>query len=367
MALGYCESLLLHLKQISGDNYPGTKITPPGFLQMLTEDPDRPRSIGEAFQNGHRKSVRIKYKTRSVEGQVQTSASCDLSLTNIYAETTADVDKHVRIGIYFPEDEIRKYCEDASRMQSEGAPPTRMMNEHIDGIMHGLNGPLAKMNSTLLTLQASAFGANANNSFLTTARTLNISKDVQVQALDAGMNELFADVEDHELIGTPRVVGTGLFRNFWRSLKFKSADMAGINPAGFQSELKFFNDRKVATAWGTNHIGVFAPNSVHLIDYVQNTGSFAGDKGNGTWFFTITDPITGLKWDAMWKYYDCPTVVTNAYTGLTQTIQRGWVLVLSKDYGYFTTPTGAFDGADVLHGSNGTLRYNVTNSCDTCS
>lgn len=362
---------MLHLKQISGDNYPGTKITPPGFLQMLVDDKDRPMTIGRAFQNGHRpgsgQSVRIKYKVRSVEGQVQTSQSCDLSLTNIYSETTADVDRHVHIGIYFPEDEIRKYCEEASNSTSIGAPATKLMNEHVDGIMHALNGPLAKMNSTLLTLQASSFGANINNGFVATAKALNISKDVQVQALDEGMNDLFADIEDHEVVGTPRIVGSGLFRNFWRSLRFKSTDMAGVNPSLVQNDLKFYNDKKVATAWGANHIGVFAPNSVHLIDYQQNVGEFAGNKGNGTWFFRIPDPVTGLEWDAMWKYYDCPTVVTNAYTGETQTIQRGWVLVLSKDYGYFVTPTGAFDGADVLHGTNGTLRYDVTNACDTCS
>lgn len=367
MALGYCESLLLHLKQITGDNYPGTKITPPGFLQMLSEDPAKPNPIDAAFQNGHRKSVRIKYKVRSVEGQVQTSQSCDPSLTNIYAETTADVDRHVHLGIYFPEDEIRKYCEEASNTTSIGQPATQMMNEHVDGIMHNMNGIMAKMNSTLLTLQASNFGANINNGFVSTAKTLNLGKDLTVHALDEGMNELFADIEDHEIMGTPRVVGNGLFRNFWRGLRFRSTDQNGVNPTGVQNDLRFFNDRKVVSAWGANHIGVFAPNSVHIIDYVQNTGSFAGDKGNGTKFFYFTDPLLGLKWDAMWKYYDCPTTVTNAYTGQSQTIARGWVLVISKDYGYFVTPTGANDGADVLHGTNGTLRYDITNDCDTCS
>jgi hypothetical protein len=80
----------------------------------------------------------------------------------------------------------------------------------------------------------------------------------------------------------------------------------------------------------------------------------------------FTDPMIGLRWDMQLKYYDCPTTVTNAYTGSSQSIDRGWVLILSKNYGYFPTPTDAFDGADVLHGNNGTLRYNITNTCDAC-
>lgn len=367
MALNYCEALLLHLKSISGDNYPGTKITPPGFLEMLANNPDKPRTIGEAFQNGHRRSVRIAYKVRSVEGQVQTTDTCDISLTNIYKETTADVSSLVRLGIYLPEDEIRKYCDDASHMQAFGTPPTMLMNEHIDAIMHNLNGLYAKMNSALLTSQSTQFGVNKNTG-LTTARTVNISKDATVQSLASGLAEVLGDAQDNEMHGQLQIVGNGNFRQWDLLNNFKTGqNMFGIADQSMAGQYKFYNDTKSATGWGANQIGVFAPNSVHLIEYMKNVGNFAGIKAGGSSIFSMfTDPMIGLRWDMQLKYYDCPTTVTNAYTGGSQSIDRGWVLILSKNYGYFTTPTDSFDGGDVLAGVNGTLRYSVTNTCDAC-
>jgi len=41
---------------------------------------------------------------------------------------------------------------------------------------------------------------------------------------------------------------------------------------------------------------------------------------------------------------------------------RGYALYIKKRYGLFVTPTDAYDGGDRLAGSNGTLRYAMTNS-----
>lgn len=364
MALGYCEALLLHLRSIAGDNYPGTKVTPPGFTQMLIDNPDRPQSIGEAFTDGHKRSVRIKYKTRSVISQVSTSRSCDYNIVPAYKETTASVNQFVQLGLRIDDETIRNYCKDASATVQIGQPATSMMAEHLDSILHAMNGLIQKMDDVLLTSMTAQFGVNVrtgNNA----ATTINISKDLQIQSLTQGLIQILADYEDNELNGTPLVVGSGLFRNFARMQKFKQMDFSGIDTQAQMDEFKFYYDRKAATIMGTNQIGVFAPNTVHLIEYMQNVGGFAGTKGAST-FGTLTDPYTGMRWDFQFKYYDCPTTVTNAYSGTTSTIDRGWVLLISKNYDLFVNPADAFDGADVLHGVNGSLRYTISNDCETC-
>lgn len=364
MALGYCEAVLLHLKSIAGDNYPGTKVTPPGFTKMLLDNPDRPQAIGEAFTDGHKRSVRIKYKTRSVISQVSTSRSCDYNIVPAYKETTASVNQFVQIGLRIDDDTIRNYCKDASSTVAVGQPATQLMAEHLDSIQHAWNGLIAKMDTVLLTSMTAQFGVNMRTG-LTTSTTINISKDLQIQSLNQGLIQILADYEDNELNGTPLVVGSGNFRNFARLQRFKQQDFSGINTAAEMNEFVFYNDTKAATIMGTNQIGVFAPNTVHLIEYMQNVGGFAGMKGSST-FGTMTDPYTGTRWDFQFKYYDCPTTVTNAYSGTTSTIDRGWVLLISKNYDLFVNPSDAFDGADVLHGVNGALRYTINNTCETC-
>lgn len=364
MALGYCEALLVHLKSIAGDNYPGTKVTPPGFTQMLVDNPDRPQTIGEAFTDGHTRSVRIKYKTRSVVSQVSTSRSCDYNIVPAYKETTAAVNQFVQIGIRIDDDTIRNYCKDASAMVSVGTPATSLMAEHLDSILHAMNGLIQKMDDVLLTSMAAQFGVNVRTGD-NLAATINISKDLQIQSLTQGLIQILADYEDNELVGTPLVVGSGLFRNFARLQRFKQQDFSGINTPAQMNEFEFYYDRKASSNFGANQIGVFAPNTVHLIEYMKNVGGFAGQKGTST-FGTMTDPYTGLRWDIQFKYVDCPTTVTNAYTGLTSTIDRGWVLLISKNYDLFVNPADAYDGADVLAGVNGALRYTISNTCETC-
>ncbi len=61
MALGYCEAVVLHLATIN-ENYNGTKVTQPGFLNMLLQTPNAPEIVA-AYGEGHRREVRVKYKT----------------------------------------------------------------------------------------------------------------------------------------------------------------------------------------------------------------------------------------------------------------------------------------------------------------
>lgn len=362
MALGYCEALLMHLKSVNPQNYPGTKVTPGGMVQMLQQTPTN--RINETFMNGHKRQGRVKYKVRSVISQVSTSRSCDYNIVPVYKETTADVNQFVQLGIRIDDITIRQYCEDASRTVQAGTPPTTLMAEHLDSILHIFNGLIEKMDTVLLTAMVANFGINVRTGNNATA-AINISKDLQIQSLTQGLVQILADYQDNELAGTPNVVGSGLFRNFHMLQQFKQMDFSGINTQAQMNQFNFFYDRKASTIMGTNQIAVVAPGSVQMIEWMQNVGAFAGDKGS-SFFGTLTDPYFGIRWDYQFKYVDCPTTYTNAYSGATATIDRGWLLLISKNYDMFVTPSDAYDGADVLHGVNGLLRYTISNACETC-
>jgi hypothetical protein len=118
---------------------------------------------------------------------------------------------------------------------------------------------------------------------------------------------------------------------------------------------------------------MFAPGSVHLVERQDNVGSFAGQRGT-SFFTTIVDPRTqcwtpnglgNIAFDLQVKYIDCPEDANNLPSGYLNTESltgRGYALYIKKRYGLFTTPKDAFDGGDRLAGSNGSLRYAMTNS-----
>ena len=93
MANGYCEALLLHLESIAGTNYPGKKVTVPGFLNMLISQADRP--FAAANVGGHYKDVRVKYMPRTTTSQVSTTDTCSVDFVPAYLETTEIGRAHV--------------------------------------------------------------------------------------------------------------------------------------------------------------------------------------------------------------------------------------------------------------------------------
>lgn len=377
MANGYCEALLLHLDSIAGQNYPGQKVTIPGFLNMLVSQPDRPSAIQDGYQGGHYRTVNVKYMPRTTVNQVSTSDTCAIDVLPAYKETSVSVNNIAQTGIFMTDDQVRQYCEEASRTVAIGQPATQVMNEHLKAILHSMNGIYQKMENVLTTSMASAFGKHKATG-TATAVTVNIEQDGTLNDLGTGMTKLLMDAEANEFCGTPYFVGAlgGLMHAY--SIQKQRMGLApglGYNPEALAADFQFFASGQTATTWGAQHVGMFAPGSVHLVERQDNVGSFAGQRG-ASFFTTIVDPRTqcwtpnglgNIAFDLQVKYIDCPddlgSNITNGYISEGSiSAARGYVLLIKKRYGLFTTPTDAYDGADVLAGSNGSLRYAMTNS-----
>lgn len=377
MANGYCEALLLHLDSIAGQNYPGQKVTIPGFLNMLVTSPDRPTPLQDGFQGGHYRTETVKYMPRTTVSQVSTTDTCAVDVIPAYKEVTVSVDNVVQSGVWIPDNTIRQYCEEASRTVAIGQPATQVMQEHLRGILNAMNGIYQKMETVLTTSMASSFGKHKETG-TATAVTVNIEQDGTLNDLGTGLTDLLARAENNEFCGNPVFVGaTGsLMARYAIQQKMRGlAPGLGYNPENLAADFNFYASGATATTWGAQHVGMFAPGSVHLVERLDNVGSFAGQRG-ASFFTTIVDPRTqcwtpyglgNIQFDLQVKYIDCPedlgANITNGYiaeSGITGA--RGYLLLIKKRYGLFTIPTDAYDGADVLAGSNGSLRYAITNS-----
>lgn len=377
MANGYCEALLLHLDSIAGQNYPGQKVTIPGFLNMLVTAPDRPTAIQDGYREGHYRTVNVKYMPRTTISQVSTSDTCAVDVLPAYKETSVSVNNIAQTGIFITDDQVRQYCEEASRTVAVGLPPTQLMTEHLRSILHAMNGIYQKMENVLTTSMASAFGKHVATG-TATAVAVNIEQDGNLNDLGTGLTKLLTDAAANEFCGTPMFVGAlGSLMHAYSIQKQRNAlyPGTGFNPEALASDFQFFASGQTGSTWGAQHVGMFAPGSVHLIERQDNVGSFAGQRG-ASFFTTIVDPRTqcwtpnglgNIAFDLQVKYIDCPEDLgANLANGYIQadtiSAARGYVLLIKKRYGLFTTPTNAYDGADRLAGSNGSLRYSITNS-----
>lgn len=363
---GFVPYLLTHASQIFANQTPSSKITPPGFLQMLLANkPAGMQVINSSTMDsgGHVRGVKIKYRPRGIASDVKTTDTCDVDIVPEYQEADVPALSFRKIGIKIDDDVIRKYEAEASKTVAIGQPASQLMTELYNAIIEQMNGFIGSIDSSLLAAQAAAFGKNAvTGSNATTA--ISFSNTNQINYTD-GIVKLLSDIQENEFYGKTNIVGSGIISAFAMASQFqKAANQAGYDPSLFN--LKIWNDVQAKTAFGANQFGVFAENALGLIEVDRFVGSFAGLKG-GSYFFTmpiplavsgVADELGAMNVDCQLKYVDCPTEVVNG--GVTTTINRGWVLIVSKSFGLFNMPADMFAATDRLTGNNGTLRYTAS-------
>jgi len=369
MALGFCEALLMHMKFVAGENAPETKVTASGFLAAALEKGVQAQPIGDPFTltnvNGHIKDLRLKYYQRTTPAQMQTSDSCDIDLLPAYDEITIDSTDVVKFAIHLDDETIARYCDEASRSVAVGDAPTPFMQEQLAVIMSSMNGFIGKIDQTLLS--SVTWGVNqvsGNNN----ATTVNFNDDVTVNLVTEGWTKIMQDYEQNEGHGRPIVVGSGISAAFRHQLLAGVTNMAQVNNNALYSMLDYYLDLHSASSWGANQFGVFQPGTFGLVELNEYVGFRAGTKGTSTFFnaaLPLMLPGAGeiprmLNIDFQFKYNECITEATVGYE--TETINRGWTLIMKKNFALWQIPNDAYQAADRLTGNNGSLRYTATNS-----
>ncbi len=381
MPLGFCPAIMAHLRAVALCATPQNKITPPGFLRMMLANrpqadimnPDNALALDDG--QGHIRDIILKYLKRAVPAQAGTADNCQIDLAQQYAELQLAATQYRRMSVYVSDSDMSRYCAEATEMVRINGFPTPFMNEFLTRLQSAANGLLGAINIDLLTLMALEFGVNQ-------VTGTNTATTVNFPGLNAGVNTLYTDgmiklLQDlslNEICGTVNIVGHGNFNAYTIQQLVACCSQAGIDQSRFTG-FNYYPDIYARDAWGTNHIGVFAPGSVGFVELNRYEGWNAGYKGS-SWFFTMPLPVDcpecngtfdALDFDAQLRYLDCPTLINVGCEGET-TVPRGWIIDLGKSFGLFNIPTDAFQHEayddcynDRLAGTNGTLRYNITN------
>lgn len=370
---GFRDSVLYHLKDIAKGSTPQLKLDPHGFLQMLYRF-RKPEILGLNNSSGHRKTARVKYLQRFTVDFTDTAKSCDQTNQMAYQENTVDLSSTRQIAIHIPDETIARYNDEASRTVRLGQPSTDFMNEFMEQIMASANAILDGVSVDLLTTMSTSFGVNRRTGNAN-ASTININSNMDTNVLNDGFTQILSDYAQNRERGRMQIVGNGLFHNWVLQNKM---GVAGTNASGIDTRIQgngfdFYYDLNTVNSWGADQIGVFAPDSVGIVEYMEYTGFKAGEKPGGSVFGTLPLPMqldadnVPVMFDFQLKYYDCAETLTDAYYGTSLTVEKGYNLIISKQSGLYTIPDNAYRGTDVLNGNRGSYRYAITNSCESCA
>lgn len=366
--LGFCPAIMFHIEQIAESNAPAKKMHVAGFLAMtFCCQNSSVTPLNDQYQGGHQRGLTVTYRRRPVLTDVQNEDNCDINTQPGRLEWNVPALSHRQYSFHIADDLIRKYCQDASNMVNTGAPATQVMQEVYDLIVEGANILLKSINRALVTAAATEFGVNTTTGS-STGKVININRNGNDFSLDDGIVEMMTDVQENEICGVPCLVGGGNFNAYTKAHALACCNQAGLNLNAAELPTWFF-DKDTQSIWGTNTVGLYAPGSVKFISRNRYVGPFAGYRGT-SWFATLPLPVAefgcaddclrDLVLDMQIRYNDCP-----ADDGQGGTIERGWQVILSKQFALWVQPDNAFQETDELFGTNGTLKYFVTNTTYT--
>lgn len=358
--IGFVQALLLNISLISGLNDPQTKITPVGFLRALYENNAMTQinNIDE-LRSGKTRDIKLRYMQRGLEASVTDVDDCDTPVTPEWKEAEIKMPFFSKIGIFISEDDMRKYqtqADETMTVTGNGANPSGLtvpiMRALYETIVVNANALLQHMDTKLVTAQNGKWGVNvATGDANAQAITLG---DTPTQ--NDGYVKLLSDAQLNEVNDSLVIVGSGKVSNYDIYQRIKT----GIDSKGVAAlPLNSYFDPKTASIWGANHFGMFARGMVGIVDWNANVGTYAGQKPNGSYFFTIPLPmqvgneVVPVVFDAQLEYVSCNTFDTDG----EQVGKRGYKLILSKHYGLFNTPNDAFKTGDRLYGMNGSFHY----------
>lgn len=377
MANGYCPALLAHINDIAGGNSPHRRIHIAGFLKMLFAQQNSTVSpINQGYKdNSHIQTLTVKYRHRPTSAHIQDDDNCDINRIPQYSEWTLPNLLYRQTSFFLSDEEIKKYCDDASRSVQMGQPATSLMNEHFDLWVEHANALMREINLALVTEMATQFGENVTIGSAA-GKVININRAGMDLNLSNGIIDLLQDVRENQIIDQPAIVGGGLFSAYEVSRLGLGLSQAGIDASRFGLP-PFFYDKDTQNIWGTNSFGMFAKGSVKFISYNRYLGAFGGAKGNSV-FLTAPFPVEqlsgdvdnagvlrDLRLDIQIRYIDCPTEID--VNGTPTTVNRGWQVIISKYFQLWAQPTSGFPAGDELENTNGTLLYFADNNCENCN
>jgi len=358
---GICEAILLGIESFVGANDPKTLTTPIGLVQALL-DPRNTSQVTQTIQDndsgrGHKKSVRIMYKQRTVETEAEDAKTCDDGPELPRLEVTTDITDYKQIKYQVKEATVKQLCDAYSVIQSiplRGQTTTHaqrnalgVMREVAEDLLYSLDGLRMAINSALHTKAVAALGAFAPLApillpgALTTEKTYNLLENSNHNPVLKGFSEFNQDMARSTLRGTPFVVGEGLLDNALAALSVGCCNAGGTDFGQMDREkgMNYYKDFGIGAALGDpNAFLSFLPGMLVMSkwnEYVASFSSKIGTMDRGV----IPDPfVPGLMYDMRVRPDECGEHY-NVYVGL--------------NFDLVAAPTDMFKDGDRLRGVNG--------------
>lgn len=374
MANGFSLGVLQHIREIAKEATPQYKVEPYGMLASLLTAHSAGVIKNDSF-NGHKKTVKVKRKKRFLPSQTQTTPSCDVTNVNGYVEDEVSVSNYRQLAIHVEDEKIAAYDEYASAIVNGQAmrPATPIMFELMDDIMSAASALLTGVNQDLIALANAEIGVNRRTGNNTPA-SININKSTDTLSLTDGITQILTDFRLNNMKGKPIVVGAGYMHAFLIQQIAKVANQAGLDTRILANGLDFFYDQDFADAVGANNIAVYEKDAIQIVQYLKYQGFKGGTKPGASTFGVMNLPMSvmaglneqlvAVPFDFQLRYNDCAEEFT--VDGSTTVLEKGYNLIVSKNYGLWTVPEDAYRTGDVLEGNRGSLAYEITNECDPC-
>jgi hypothetical protein len=331
---GICEKVQSSLNAILGSTNPALKRTQVGYLQAITS----PQNTAGTQQvpidpgDGKKKEVRIKYLQRGTDQDLTDTkpTGCATEIEKEPFEETVSITNYLGTkGIKFNESQMRRLCEADS--------------EFMAGVINGELDPLiVQLNKNLITIQAANFGAF--NPAIALPKEVDLLEGALSRPLYFGESIIMEDMENIDSARRPIVIGGGKLAHYVRQVGIGCCNDFGIelSQAG---NMDFFRDRFVGPILGNvDDFIALVPGYVQLLTYNEYVGSYV--KENDVFSHTtITDPVTGIKFDMKWHYNDCDDF---------------YFVQFGINYEMWFIPANSFAAYDELEGVNFTFHYRAT-------
>jgi hypothetical protein len=368
MSQGFCPALLTSINDVAEGNAPGRKMQIAGFLAMLfCCQNSLVNPVNSGFDGPNIRPLTVSYTKRPVVSQVSSTDDCNVDRIPSYLEWTLPNLGFKKSSFFIDDATMAQYCADFASSRQAGRPPTTVMREVYERMYETANVVMRAINQDLVTQMLTRFGVNVTTG-QSHGKVINVDQDGAKFVLDNGIIDMLRDIQENEICGDPCLVGGGLWSAWNASQLLQCCNAAGMDfsKTGLP---KFFFDKDTQQIWGPDTAGLFAPGSVKFIGRNAYQGWGAGPKG--TSFFTMLpmpvevfscnadDCLRDLIFDMQMRYIDCPTTLTVA--GNSQSVNRGWQVIISKRYALWVQPADAYQTTDPLYDTNGTLMYYLTN------
>jgi len=338
---GKCLNEIMKLGMIKGGNFSAAKKRSKlGYLEAVNSPLNMSVQNQIPTQNGSKKRVvEIRWRQRTIETQVldAESGTCDSTNFPDFNSELFETNMYAEYKFKLNTSEFKAVCEGRSQFLN-------------DSIELSYDAIAKKVNRDLLGEQATNFGVNLRTAS-TAASSVTVFPAATGAPNAAALQTLLADFDiENEMVGTPIWIGAGNIYKYWKTLEQACCNDAGINMLDLSNSLGYapFTDTMMGSVFAdANDFMVMEQGSVQFVPFNDYVGEDVTSSGTSVSRGTITDTKTGLTYDIKVLQNDC---------------SDDWVVKMSLHYGIFFQPEAAYQVADPLYGTNGTLRYNAVAS-----